>query len=430
MSRDDAILGLLGRYTDGAATAAEVAELNAAMRADAGLRRAYLEYMTVDAALAAASTSWPHAHRPFRRVAVGAVAAAAVAAAALAAVLWRRDPPPAATPAPFATLVAAHDAVWGDPNVELALNGGHLPEGSIRLESGTAEFLTADGATVALHAPASARFPAPKRVFVEEGRVFCRCPSPESRIVVETPVTEVTDLGTEFAVEARADRTARVAVLSGEVRVGTARQQLLRKGEAADVRGDGLVVVRPLGPGETAELHRIAPWAGGEAPAGPNRLRDPGFDLGGGAAPWGGTATNIVADPRGRSGGAVRVFAHGYAEWPQCRQKVATGDIAGKLVVATVWAATPADDVLRPGQFAMLKVAFVNGHGREFGFVKRHLLNADATPGRFESARLAAFAPPGTTSVQCQLILHAHTHGAGSVLFDDAGLVIADPPAP
>jgi hypothetical protein len=241
----------------------------------------------------------------------------------------------------------------------------------------------------------------------------------------------VIDLGTEFAVEARADRTARVAVVSGEVRVGSASGPSLRKGQSAEVRGDGQLVVRPLLPAELAELCGALPPAWAPGLAGENRLIDPGFDRGLAADTWGGTEGHLSLDPRGQTGPGVRVSAHGFASFPLCRQLVRTGDIGGKLVVASVWAATPADDPISPGQFAGLKVVFLDARDREFGFVKQHLLTGRPVPGRFEQARLAAIAPPGTAAVSVQLILYAARRHTGTVVFDDAALAIADvPPTP
>lgn len=434
---------LFSELVEGTITDEGFAELDARLAADPEARRLYARYVELHDTLgrrwadapAGASSASRVARRSRMRVIAGGLAA--LAAAVLVAVFLRppAGPPPdvATEPpaAPHATLVAARDAVWADPNVDQALSAGQLPEVGLRLESGTAEFLLADGATVVARGPAAVRFPARGRVAVDLGRVFCRCPTSASRVVVETPAGEVIDLGTEFAVEARPDRTARVAVVSGEVRVGSASGPSLRKGQSAEVRGDGQLVIRPLTAAELAELGAAAPAVGGQAPAGDNLLRDSGFDRGLAPDAWGGTEGHLSADPHGRTGPGVRVSAHGFATFPLCRQWVQTGDLGSRLVVASVWAATPADDPLTPGQFAGLKVVFLDARGREFGFAKQHLLTGRPAPGRFEQARLAAVAPPGTAAVSVQLILYAARRDAGAVVFDDAALAVADvPPAP
>jgi ferric-dicitrate binding protein FerR (iron transport regulator) len=435
------LAALFSEVVEGTITDERFAELDARLAADPEARRLYAYYLELHDALgrrwaeAPAPTAVPRATPRTRRRALLAVAG--LAAAVAVAVLLRppTDPPtdPSAEPqaVPHATLVAAHGAVWADPNVDLALSAGQLPAVGLKLDAGTAEFLLADGATVIARGPAAVRFPARGRVAVDLGRVFCRCPTPASRVVVETPAGEVIDLGTEFAIESRADRTARVAVVSGEVRVGSASGPSLRKGQSAEVRADGQLVVRALTAAELAELGGAVPSAEDPGQAGVNRLRDPGFDRGLTADTWGGTEGHLSPDPGGRAGPGLRVSARGFATFPLCRQWVRPSDLSGKLLVASVWAATPADDPISPGQFAGLKVVFLDARDREFGFVKQHLLTGRPVPGRFEQARLAAVAPPGTAAVSVQLILYAARRHTGTVVFDDAALSVADvPPAP
>lgn len=425
-------LELIGRYTDGGATSDEVRELEVALRGDAELRRTFLSYMNLDAALTGSAPALrivkgeaaSRTSRPFTRWIGWAAAAAIVLFAFIVATSQRGSRTRAVQP--FVTLAAANDAVWSDPNVELALRSGELPPGALRLESGSAEFLCADGATVLLRGPAAVRFPERKRVFVESGRIFCRCPSPESRLAVSTLATEILDLGTEFAVEARADRSTLVSVLSGEVQVGREAARRLRKGEAVEVRGDGILAIKPLAREEFAELLAISPSANEAVQHGQNLLRDPAFENGLSEQTWNGTETNIEATHAGRSGGGVRVFARGYAQWPQCRQKLKTGDIAGKLVVASAWGASASDDPLRPKQGALLKLVFLDEKGRDFAFAIRRFLDGRSAAGRFEQAQVAAFAPPGTREVQIQLMLRSERQDSGSVIFDDASLIIAD----
>jgi len=425
---------LFGRHADGALTDEESRDLEAALLADKGLRREFLSYLNVDAALGGSMPALRVARAGqavhvvgFRPVWIGLSAAAVLIVSLVIARLQQARSPHFTQP--FATLAAANEAVWADPNVELALRAGELPQEALRLESGTAEFLCADGATVVMRGPVVVRFPARKNVLVESGRIFCRCPSPESRLSIETPATEVVDLGTEFAIEARADRSTLVAVLSGEVQVGKSQPQLLHKGQSVVVRGDGILAIQPLGQEDFSELLLASPSVDEAIRHGHNLLRDPGFEAGLGGQAWGGTEPNLRAAPtNGRSGGAVRITSDGRAPWPQCRQKLATGEIAGRLVVGTVWAA-PGDEALQPRQSAMLKIVFVNEKGRDFAFAMRRFLNTKSAPNRFEQAQVAAFAPPGTRQVQMQLMFQTNLHESGSILFDDASLMIADPAA-
>lgn len=435
MSSRERVLELIGRYADGALDAEEMRELESALRGDRELRHLFLKYLNVDTVLSGSTPALlPEKQKtnfiPFRaRSAWIGLAAAAFVAIALLVFTWWPKPQRAHAAPSFVTLTAANEAVWSDPNVELALRGGELPPGLLRLESGTAEFLFADGATVVMRGPAVVQFPERKRVFVEAGRIFCRCPSPESRLSVDTPATEVVDLGTEFSVEARPDHSTLVAVLSGEVQVGKSSAHRLRKGEAVEVRGDGILAIQPLAREEFAELLLASPSVNEAVQRGGNLLKDSGFENGLSQETWSGTESNIEAMREGgRSGGAVQIHARGYAHWPQCRQKIDTGDIGGKLVVASVWAAVPAEDPLRSRQTAMLKIVFVNEKGRDFAFAMKRFINSKSAPHRFEQAQVAAFAPPGTRQVQIQLMLQSDLQNAGSVIFDDASLAILYPP--
>ena len=441
MKQDE--LELLHGYLSGTLTAGEFPRLQTLLRESAAARRMLRSLGTVEAKLEEYAAANPTTIRlmaapeaqpaaPWWSLALFAgrswrPVAAAIVTAGLLWFAWMSGPGPKA-PTPFVTLAAANDAVWADPNVELALRAGELPAATLRLEAGAAEFHFADGATLLLRGPGAVRIPERKRVFVESGRVFARCPSPESRLTVVTAETEVVDLGTEFSVEARADRSTRVAVLSGEVQVGKGRAQHLRQGQSAVVRGDGLLAIQPLAQEEFAELLLASPSVNAAVLEGRNLLRDPDFAGGLSESIWSGTEPNLAIERGGgHRGDGVRVSARGYAHWPMCRQTVETGDIAGRLMVATAWAAVAPNDPLKPRQSAMLKVVFKNEEGRDFAFALRRFLGPQSKPGVFESVRVGAFAPPGTRRVQVQLMLQSNLQESGSVVFDDVSLVIAAP---
>ena len=351
--------------------------------------------------------------------------AAAAAVLVLVGVLWFRVER-ARTAAPFATLMATTNARWADPNVELALSSGERLAGPLRLESGRAEFQMVDGATVVLDGPASVRFAERKVVFVDEGRVFCQCPTPESRLSVITPQTKVVDLGTEFSVEARADASTRVAVLSGKVDVKSPNAGVLTAGEAVEVRRDVVVRLKPLTPEEMqALMPESVSTTVTHRDGGQNKLADPGLESALPSTLWRGTDECLQsAIAAGRTGNAVRIRA-GRKSYPIVKQRVETGDVSGRVVQASVWAMSPADDPLSERQFAVLKIAFLNSAGREFACSARHFLHQGLPPGVYVPAQLAAQAPPGTRSVEVQLMLAASSLKSGSVCFDDASLVVA-----
>jgi len=351
--------------------------------------------------------------------------AAAAAVLVLVGVLWF-GVERARTAAPFATLMATTNARWADPNVELALSSGERLAGPLRLESGRAEFQMVDGATVVLDGPASVRFAERKVVFVDEGRVFCQCPTPESRLSVITPQTKVVDLGTEFSVEVRADASTRVAVLSGKVDVKSPNAGVLTAGEAVEVRRDVVVRLKPLTPEEMqALMPESVSTTVTHRDGGQNKLADPGLESALPSTLWRGTDECLQsAIAAGRTGNAVRIRA-GRKSYPIVKQRVETGDVSGRVVQASVWAMSPADDPLSERQFAVLKIAFLNSAGREFACSARHFLHQGLPPGVYVPVQLAAQAPPGTRSVEVQLMLAASSLKSGSVCFDDASLVVA-----
>lgn len=427
------------RYISGTITEAETKALERQLKTDAALRDWYLDALNLDSALEAAAESAQRAlslpvpfsqrvltlassHR-FRWLSWRPLSAAAAAAAAVVLYTWVTDRFPLTEQRHF-RMVTATNARWTDPNVELALTSGMAIEGSVRLDSGRADFEMADGAVLVVRGPASVRFASRKVVFVDEGRVYCHCPTPESRISIITPQTEVVDLGTEFTVEARLDASTHVAVLSGSVDVKAPNAGVLKAGTAVDVNANGVVHLAPLTSEQIAALAKNAAYP--QVTAGqslPNRLNESGFEVSLPSAIWRGADECLEhAVGRGRSGNAVRIRGKKHKLWPLVKQNVPVGDIAGKVVVAEAWATTPADDPLSKRQQAGLKLAFLNAEGREFASSVRHFMAEHPQPGAYVRAELAALAPEGTVAVELQLMMISCGLNSGSLIFDDASL--------
>jgi len=415
-------LELMRRYLTGEADAEVVKLLGDRLKVDAVLRRDFLAYARVDAALAAMPAKVVPVKNTRWRVWAPLTAAAAMLAAMGLAWIGL---PFGARGEPIATLVATTNARWADPNVELALSsGGNLPV-QLQLESGRAEFRMVDGARIALQGPATVSFTQRKVVSITEGRVFCECPTPESRITIETPQTTVVDLGTEFTVDARADQSTRVAVLSGQVNVLAREAGVLMAGEVVEVRQNHVVRLQPLTPEEmTAISLKEAMPPSGMVSGGHNALLDSSFESKMPCRIWHGTDDCIQEAPAlGRTGQAVRIRAGG-KHYPLVKQRVETGAISGRVVHAMVWAMSPGDDPLSDRQRAVLKIAFLNAEGREFACSTRHSLHTARRTGEYVPMEIAASAPAGTHSIEVQLLLAASTLRSGSVCFDDAVLLI------
>lgn len=429
---------LIQRYIAGLTTDEESALLQDSLKRDDAVARLYLRYMNLDVALeahagsqAAVTEMLVSPHRSEAKRWTGwlqwrPLAAAAALLILAAAGVWLMFGSSRETVRSFATLMATTNARWSDPNVELALSSGERVTSALRLESGLAEFQMLDGATVVLDGPANVRFTDRKTVFVDEGRVFCKCPTPESRITVVTPQTRVVDLGTEFSVDARTDDSTRVAVLSGKVQVMSLNAGVLTAGEVIEVKRDQVVRLKPLTPEEIAALMpEVVSAQTADDAIGGNLLIDPGFEKPLPSPVWRGTDDCLERTASlGRSGHAVRIHAKGN-NYPLVKQRVETGDISGKIVQASVWAMSPSGDPFSQQQSAVLKLAFLNAEGREFACSARHFLQSGEPANVYVQAHLAAKAPQGTRSVEVQLILAAASLKTGSVCFDDVSLLIA-----
>jgi hypothetical protein len=110
------------------------------------------------------------------------------------------------------------------------------PSEAVELKSGLAELEAAGGVCLILEGPARVRFIDGRRVRLESGRLSARVPRGAEGFRVDTPSSEVVDLGTEFGVSVGGDGSSEVHVLSGTV-------QARRDGKDAFVRlteGHGL----------------------------------------------------------------------------------------------------------------------------------------------------------------------------------------------
>jgi hypothetical protein len=307
--------------------------------------------------------------------------------------------------------------------LELSLRSGDVPAGSLRLESGMAEFRFSSGATAMVQGPATVRFPGPNRIFLQEGKVLCRCPAPASRIILTTPGTQVVDLGTEFAVEvAPGQQNTRVAVVSGKVGVGTSPARVLGTGQAAQVGPDQVVHLTPLPADAFADLLKAGVSTAAPSGWSENLLSDTAFAADPAHSKW--YWTEGYVEPAG-SDRTLAIHAKGHRFWPGARQRVATGDIGGRAVVGLVEAMMPANDVLRERQWAILKLAFIDEQGREFASAFRYFLRATDKPGQYIAAQVATLAPAGTRGVEIQLLLNARGQPSGTVWFRNVRLIVA-----
>ena len=348
-----------------------------------------------------------------------------------------------------AVLNASVEPVWSDPNVDLMLRRGSLPSGPIELLSGSVELLFGSGGVAVIEGPAVFEPFAADTLHVTQGAVRCRCPQPGTELRVVTPKGTVTDLGTEFAMSIRPDTPLRIGVIEGRVRLDLAAStQVMAAGEAVSVDGAGHAT-DDIGLFRDFEKRAsLTPFDEPAFEAGADLLVDPSFessDAVEGAAgssarpapfakallkvgPWSGSPGYVesIAHPVVSGSRAVRISARGNPFWPLVVQRCATGDISGKTVLAAVKASHMADDPLSGQQRAIVKIAFVDEKGVEFGQAERHFLKVGGPTGRFVEGRISAIAPPGTHAVNYTVLLSACGLATGSIAIDDAKLVIVD----
>ena len=450
---------LLERHFDGGNSAAEAQDLARLIRKDPGRARAFARASALHLQIRSVlqlgrqeGFAEPPVRRPARHLRLVGAAALVAVVASLGLMMktgrlssWQLKPGNAMTSAvpsavPAAVLTATSGATWADADEELVLRRGDLPAGRLVLVSGLAEFTTADGAVCLVQGPATFEFNASDRLRIDRGKVVCRCPTEASRITVVTPQSQVTDLGTEFGVSVSDDSDTEVAVLQGQVRLQAGeRSQILGVGQALSVHGTDELKPSPKLVNQFSHLTSLIPADPPPSAQQRNLLKAADFataprsaaDGATAAAPWTAVTPNAVLAARaGRAGGpAVRIRAAGSRYWPWVSQDVRTGDVAGRQVLASVWAASAADDPLQGGQRAIVKVIFLDADGREFADAQRHFLGNQSAPGAYVQGVVAAVAPRGTVGVRFQVLLNAKGRSSGSVLFDDARLIVLPDPS-
>lgn len=347
------------------------------------------------------------------------------------------------TNTPIASLTAGSDARWSDSDTELALRGGDLPAGTLRLEQGRAEFKFAQGAIVLIEGPAEFEPLSPVRMSAKEGKFLCHCPTQSSHMSIVTPTTEVVDLGTEFAITAGKNSPTRVSVIEGAVKIALHdASQRLSAGEAVEISSEHSSKPVSFQPAEYAALRYMQTYELMEHETKPalvqdNLLIDPGFETDfaagtqdiktnhPGATPWKGTKGFTSRSLQmGRSHtSAAKIESKGNKYWPWVGQVVETGEISGKQVTASIWAMHPSDDALATGQNAILKLTFLDRSDRDISVAERHFLGESPT-NKFVRGDLVTTAPAGTVRVIFSVLLNARGRNTGIVYFDDARLSV------
>lgn len=211
----DPRLELIRRCLDGDASPADRAALETALRRDAELRLTYLRYLNVCKAVEARddllTDEVPEPSRQWVRWAAGAAATAALCLLAFG--LSTVGPSRASDY--VATLTLADDCVWEDKNERP--EGLRVKPGNLHLRSGTAMVRFDSGADLLLRGPAELRIMSRSRAALLQGEALIRAEGDAAGFQMETPASQVTDLGTEFKVKVESNGATEVHVQEGLV---------------------------------------------------------------------------------------------------------------------------------------------------------------------------------------------------------------------
>jgi ferric-dicitrate binding protein FerR (iron transport regulator) len=237
----------------GQISAADFAELEAALRDSPSARKAFHRACRLDANLRRhaenakalpkiEAVSVPVSRR--RWVIVAGFAAAAVIVIA-AVVFWRSSPQ-----ADLAIRVLATEGV-GSLDMR-SLNAGQW----IELEGGIIELALGNKSRVVIEGPAKFAIPSVQHIRLERGRCYAEMEKGSFGLRIETPSGEVLDLGTALGVEVKSAIETAVHVFEGAVEVGN-------PGERSRLaEGKGILWLRsgkmePIEDSEERFLHRL-----------------------------------------------------------------------------------------------------------------------------------------------------------------------------
>jgi ferric-dicitrate binding protein FerR (iron transport regulator) len=217
---------LASRVLAGEASATDRRELDELIVASPAARRVYLDYIDDTALLRRQAADHEpeivrdlladEPPRPTRRVAGGLALPLAAAAVAVGVAAWF-----ATVGLPkkvrVATLIRTTAVQWSD-NSPAWPELTRLGRGDVlRFDSGEVELVFDTGVEVIIRGPADFEVRSDDRAFSRLGRITARVGADGGGFTIETPVAEVIDLGTEFAVEVTPSGSTDVAVFRGLV---------------------------------------------------------------------------------------------------------------------------------------------------------------------------------------------------------------------
>lgn len=116
----------------------------------------------------------------------------------------------------LATLVHSKGCKW-DGGTLPTEEGARLGPGRLRLAEGITRIVFDNGAELTLEAPADLELVSGQRCVLRTGRLVAKVPGPAISFTVDTPTAVFRDLGTEFGINVRDEKTADLQVFTGLV---------------------------------------------------------------------------------------------------------------------------------------------------------------------------------------------------------------------
>lgn len=233
MNPNDARLEALQRYADGIATSDDVAMVERAILGDAEFRSLAVEYLHLDSAMEEFATveNVVPVTKPVKRTHGLLASAAAVAVIGLS--LWQWWPGKSLVAQVEVEVLQLVDAAVAGPNGGMKIHD-RVRLDSLDLRSGEAHLRLPSEVKLIVSGPAELRFINATHARVLRGKVTVDCSAVGKGFILDTPVTRVVDVGTQFGVEARPDGSTDVMVIEGKVELGTQQAKLVQ-GEAVRV---------------------------------------------------------------------------------------------------------------------------------------------------------------------------------------------------
>lgn len=150
--------------------------------------------------------------------------------------------------------------------------GKYLGRGYIELKQGFSEITLDNGVILVLEAPIKLNLRSADKIILQEGKLVARVPPNAVGFRIDTPSSEIIDLGTEFGVDVSHNGESQVHVIEGEIKARANNLQSYQhvkkdqalafnlKHEVASIKNEAREFMRVL-PGKSAQAPDFLHWS-------------------------------------------------------------------------------------------------------------------------------------------------------------------------